>query len=83
MLHSGSVPVCNSIFLQNSGGGNLTNCTRSVFPVEMGGFGHFLHAFVYNLVCFLHIDVMNLHRNVMNLYNLLCPLPHYFITFAP
>ena len=71
------------IFCKKYGRVNLTNSTRSVFPVEMGGFWHFLHAFVYNLLCFLHIDVMNLHRNVMNLYNLLCPLPHYFITFAP
>ena len=62
---------------------NLTNCTRRIFLDEMGVFYIFLHVFVYNLLCFLHIDVMNLHRNVMNLYNLLCPLPHYFLTFAP
>jgi hypothetical protein len=62
---------------------NLTNSTRSVFPVEMGGFWHFLHAFVYNLLCSYKKLLSILHSFVMNVYDLLCAVSPIFITFAP
>ena len=71
------------IFCKKYGRVNLTNCTRRIFLDEMGVFYIFLHVFVYNLLCSYKKMLSILHSFVMNLYNLLCPLPHYFITFAP
>ena len=37
---------------------------------------------VYNLLCFLHPNVMNLHQNVMNLSDFLNPFSYFIYTFA-